>query len=978
MNEKPLRVLVIDDGDEDAEAMVRQLEKEGFAVRWRRVENSAVLSAALEEEEWDLILADYDLPGRSAEKALDVNEALRARTAALQERVKELRCLYAANELLREKDLDAAATWEELVRLVPRGWRYPETTEARLRIGDVEHVTEGWTGRGAKLRAPIETGEGPGDGVLEVTRTGHEDRDAGDGAGEGEEPFLEEERELIDALAFRIGESLRRWRAEEKLREREALFRTVTQNSADVIVIMDRELQVRFRTPGGPGPLHYDLSAMEGAGFFRQVHPEDRAELREALHQMIQEEEPTLRTTYRVFHPETGETLEVEAAAVNLLDEAAVRGIVVNVRDMTEQRAAERRLRFQADLLDAVGQAIVATDLEGRITYWGGGAEEVFGWAPQEVLGRDVLEVTPAEDTVGQAREIMKKLRAGGSWLGEFSVRRKNGAVFPAIVSNHPLTDEVGELIGIVGITTDVTDLKEAEASLRESEERFRALIENSEDLVAILDPEGTILYLSPSVGRLLGLEPSERVGKNIFRDSIMNPEDEPAARGAFLDAVSEPGVSRPVRFRVRNGAGELRTIEGTLTNLTHLPAVRGIVMNGRDVTEREELERELLQSQRIEAVGRLAGGVAHDFNNILTSIQGFTRIVLEETPDEDARREDLEEVLRQAERAAELTNQLLAYSRRQMLVPKVLDLRASLQEMNRMLSRLIGEDILLSVALPEEPLFVRVDPAQLEQVVVNLVVNARDAMPDGGELRMEARERELGPKSTGVRGLAPGPYVEIVVEDTGHGMKPEVLERVFDPFFTTKPAGEGTGLGLATVIGVIKQSDGDVQVSSVPGEGTRFSILLPKRVAPEVWRDPEGERRLPGDVLRARKGESVLVAEDDQAVGRVIERVLARRGYEVWVCGDGKKALALLDDGVRPSLLLTDMVMPGLGGHEVAKRARDRLPGLPVIYMTGYTEDEMARRGIAEELEHFLSKPFDFDELLAAVRTALDEKGAA
>jgi len=925
------------------------------AARWRAPDGS--------ERGHQGMLADVTEQTRTRRK-------LQARSARLRERIKELDCLYGVDEILRTGDLDDPGTWRDLVGLIPAGWQHPEAAEARLKIGGLEHLTSGWTGAGPTLTATVGTGPDTETGVLEVAYP----RGAPEG---GSDPFLEEERELLDALALRIGESLHRRRAEEELKEREALFRTVTENSADVIVILDEEMNVVFRTPGGPGPLNYDPELMEGVGFLERVHPEDRDGLEREYARWIDDGGATLRTRYRVLHPGTGAIRHVEGAAVNLLDVPAVEGVVVNIRDVTEQRLARERLRFQADLLDAVGQAIIATDLDGKITYWGGGAEDVFGWSASEVLGRDIVDVTPAKETEERFRGVMDRIRSGEAWRGEFEVRRKDGSTFPALVTNRPLHDADGRLEGIVGITTDITELKAAEASRQRSEERFRALIENSRDLVAILDPDGTIVYESPAVRRVLGYGGPEREGAHAFEDSIMHPEDRDEARRVVEEVTAEEGATRRVRFRVRDADGEYRTVEGTLTNLCHVDAVGGVVMNGRDVTEREKLEERLFRTQRLEAVGRLAGGIAHDFNNIMTSIQGFTAAVLDEIPADDAHREDLAEVLRQARRASDLTGQLLAFSRRQMLVPRVLDVRTTIEQMERMLGRLIGEDIRLSVRTPAEALHVRVDPAQLEQVVVNLVVNARDAMPDGGELFIEAGAVELDAERAAARELDAGPYVRLVVEDTGRGMTDETLEHAFEPFFTTKPSGKGTGLGLATVFGVVKQSGGDVRAVSEPGEGARFTILLPREYVDEsevAVAEADAEVVGPAPLPRARSGESVLVAEDDDAVRDLIERILRGQGYSVRVAEDGEAALELVDHGAEPDLLLTDMVMPGIGGGELARRIHEERPGMPVVFMTGYTEDEILRRGISDEEERFVSKPFTREGLLNAVRSALDE----
>jgi two-component system, cell cycle sensor histidine kinase and response regulator CckA len=503
------------------------------------------------------------------------------------------------------------------------------------------------------------------------------------------------------------------------------------------------------------------------------------------------------------------------------------------------------------------------------------------------------------------------------------------------------------------------------EAELRDSERRFRALVEQSWDAVALFGADGSILYGSPATTRLLGYELSEFVGRNAME--LIHPDDQPAVIERLTETATTPRGHVTVAARVRHKNGSWRYLEGVFTNLLDDPSIGAIVNNYRDVTERRLLEEQVQQSQKMEAVGRLAGGVAHDFNNILTAIGGYTDLLLADMPPDDARRQDVEEIHRAAQRAAALTQQLLAFSRRQVMQPKVVDLNAQVADIEKLLRRLIGEDILFATVLHPRAGNVRADPGQLEQVIVNLAVNARDAMPDGGRLTIETRNVELDESYRAEHPtVVPGPYVMLAVSDTGVGMSEETRSRMFEPFFTTKVRGKGTGLGLATVYGIVQQSGGHIWVYSEQGRGTTMRVYLPRVEGPADKIERSGD--MPPQDLRGT--ETILLVEDEAAVRAVTRQLLARNGYTVVEAADGPTALGL--ELQKLDLLLTDVVMPGMSGRELADQLTARRPGLRVLYMSGYTDDAVVRHGMLEPGLTYLEKPFRPDALLRKVRDAL------
>jgi nitrogen-specific signal transduction histidine kinase/CheY-like chemotaxis protein len=390
-----------------------------------------------------------------------------------------------------------------------------------------------------------------------------------------------------------------------------------------------------------------------------------------------------------------------------------------------------------------------------------------------------------------------------------------------------------------------------------------------------------------------------------------------------------------------------------------------------RDISHRRRLEEQLRQAQKMEAVGRLSGGIAHDFNNLLNVIMGFTDMLLKHLPDDDRLRRYAHQVLKAANRGAGLTRQLLAFSRQQVLQPKVVDLNTVVTEAEKMLARLIGEDLELLTSLAPDLGRIEVDPGQIEQVIMNLAVNARDAMPQGGTLAIETANLDLTEGAASRHGfpVTPGPYVRLMVSDNGSGMDKSTQAHIFEPFFTTKEAGKGTGLGLATVYGIVKQSKGYIWADSELGQGTRFTILLPRLAAER--RLSEGDH--PEDDEPGGTG-TVLVVEDDEAARGLWQEMLEAMGYRVIAASNGADALerAAAHPG-RIDLLLTDVVMPRLGGRELAERLSEARPGLRIIFMSGYTADTMLRQGIADTGGPFLQKPFTGQVLARKIRETLD-----
>ena len=603
-----------------------------------------------------------------------------------------------------------------------------------------------------------------------------------------------------------------------------------------------------------------------------------------------------------------------------------------------------------------------------RLVAWNEAASRMLGVDLARKSGKTMAEVFPA--AAERERVHAEVARTGKDRnLGYVGFRGQDDT--PRTASARALALP-GRLVAI--IFEDVTAQAQAEARRRESEDRFRTLIENSTDAVTITDREGKVIFISASVKHVLGYASAELEQGTAF--DFLHEDDIARARTHRATAIARPGVPVTTTLRARHRDGSWRAIEVITVNKLDDPALRGVITNFRDVTERvrseealRRMEAQLLQTQKMEAIGKLAGGVAHDFNNLLSVILGISALLLEQLEPNHPMRADMTEIKESGERAARLTRQLLAFSRRQMLDPRVLDLNDVIVSIDRMLLRVVGEDIELKIVSAPQLQRVRVDPGQMEQVIMNLVVNARDAMPRGGVLTLQTENVELDEAFAREHiGVRPGPHVMLAIADTGVGMDDETQARVYEPFFTTKATGKGTGLGLSTVFGIVKQSGGTIWLDSTLGRGTTFRLYFPATVE-----GPQPPRQASA-VPTSRGNETILLVEDDATVRSVVRAILSSRGYRVIDSGDAVHALKVCREIAGPiHLLLTDVVMPRTSGRELAARVAELRPAIKVLYMSGYTEDTIVHHGVVDEGIAFLQKPITPTALTHKVREVLD-----
>ena len=617
---------------------------------------------------------------------------------------------------------------------------------------------------------------------------------------------------------------------------------------------------------------------------------------------------------------------------------------------------------------------VALVDSDGRIRFANAVLEHMLGYAPGELHGVPVEVVVP-EGARARHEEHRRKFAAAPHRRTMAAGRalhalRKDGSELVVHVSLGPIVTDQGRFV--LAAIRDMraenerqAALEAAEAARRRSEARFRAIVESSSDVMLLLSRHGVVLYASRSWCEdclTAGWE-----GRDLA--SLVEPADAPRVRTLVESAAARPEESHRAELRLRTARGVARVFEALASSRLEDPELEAIVVTCRDVTERRSLEEQFLQVQKMDAVGRLAGGVAHDFNNLLSVILGYTSMLLESAPADHEDTADLREIHQAAGRAAELTRQLLAFSRKQVFELKLLDLNAVVTSMSRLLRALLGEDIELVLELDPTSGHVRADATQLEQVVLNLVVNARDAMPRGGRLSIETAARDLGEQGSATLDLPQGRYVLLSVRDEGEGMDAETRARIFEPFFTTKDVGKGTGLGLSTVFGIVRQSGGTVAVDSEPGQGSTFRVYLPRA---EVGAETAAAKDC-GPVSSSGPG-TILLVEDEEQVRRLALTILRRAGFRVLEAEGPTQALALAEAYTgRIDLVLTDVVMPEMNGREFVQALAPKLPDVRVLYMSGYTERAIVHRGVLEPGIAFLQKPVTPDRLLAAVRRAMD-----
>ncbi|MGB7573272.1 MAG: PAS domain S-box protein [Thermodesulfobacteriota bacterium] len=794
------------------------------------------------------------------------------------------------------------------------------------------------------------------------------------------DPLLDKAGRLVGAVHI-MSDVTERKRAEEAIREAEKRYRQVIENAVDIIYTTDANGNFTYANSAAMTTTGYSLEELQRFNYLNLILPEHRDRVSKIYISQFRQRQVTTYVEFPFFN-KSGEVLWFGQNASLVIEGENPVGFHVIARDITERKKAEEALSRSEEkyrtILESIEDGYYEVDLAGIFTFLNDSMCRIWGYPKEELMGMNNRQYTDPETAKKVFQAYNRVYRTGEPGrLFDYEIIRKDGAKRYVEVSISLQKDLSGKPAGFSGIIRDITEHKQADETLRRSEEKYRTIIEKIQDGYFENDLAGNFTFVNDVICRHLGYARDELIGMNYQQYT-----DEENGRNLYQHYIGLYRTGQPIEpfeagYVTKDGAKLLAEISVSLIWDSEGKPIgfRGI---SRDITERKRAEEEKLslqeqlrQSQKMEAIGQLAGGVAHDFNNLLTVIKGYSQLSLLDLKENDSLRGNIQEIEKATQRATDLTRQLLAFSRRQILDLKVLDLNVLLTDLDKMLRRIIGEDIQLVTLLSEDLGKVKIDPSQIEQVIFNLAVNARDAMPSGGKLTIETANVELDEEYAHAHiSVISGHYVRLSVSDTGVGMSQEVKERVFEPFFTTKEKGKGTGLGLSMVYGIVKQSSGNIWVYSEPEHGTTFKIYLP-RTEEEVDTLHEREEK---DFF-PRGSETVLLVEDDELVRDLANRLLKQQGYRVLDAANGEEALRVAKEHDRETihLLLADIVMPQMGGKALADQLKILRPNVKVLYTSGYADNAIFHHGVLDPGTHFLQKPFSLKTLSHKVREVLD-----
>ncbi|MDK9706657.1 MAG: PAS domain S-box protein [Desulforhopalus sp.] len=763
----------------------------------------------------------------------------------------------------------------------------------------------------------------------------------------------------------------------EELRVSESRYRGIIENADDIFYRLDSQGSLVLVSPSGARLLGYD-SVEEMLGMPHQrfwLHEEKRL----AVLEMLQRDEVVRDYEVSLLRKD-GTTIDASMTASFYHDkEGSVLGTEGIIRDITERKRAEEELTNTKDLL-------AQTSRMARVGGWE--VSQLTGAIQWSEMTREIMEVEPGFQPTranhlhffpkGFSRDVVDRVVARAIQHGEaFDVElqistAKGMSLWVRAIGMAEMKD--GVCVRLYGTLQDIDDRKKTEAALIDSEERLRFLVKNSPYSLVILNADGSQRYVSPAAEKITGFPVEQLQGRSL--DTIIHPDDMQAITAAWNEGVAHPEKEVTVQYRHIHKTRQWVYCEAIAQSFLGDPAIRGVIASVRDITsqkraeeENKKLQMQLLQAQKMESVGRLAGGVAHDYNNMLSVILGHSEIALGIVGPGQPLFSNLQEISRAAKRSADLTRQLLAFARRQTVAPEVLDLNDTVAGMLKMLRRLIGEDIDL-VWLPGEQVRpIKMDPSQIDQMLANLCVNARDAIADTGRVTIETSSASFDTAYCATHlDYLPGEFALLSVSDTGSGMDRETIGHLFEPFFTTKEIGKGTGLGLATVYGIVQQNNGFLVVDSQPGQGTTFKMYLPVYAAPE-----EPKLRNEEEITAVRGQETILLVEDEPMILDVTATMLRMQGYTVLAASSPGQAVRITEEHAgKISMLMTDVIMPEMNGRDLAKNLQALRPNLKCLFMSGYTADVIAPHGVLEEGVHFIQKPFAMQALIDKIKEVL------
>ncbi len=781
-----------------------------------------------------------------------------------------------------------------------------------------------------------------------------------------------------------LGKSRRQ--KETALRESEEKYRGILHNMDDAYYEVDLKGNYVFCNEAMLSKTGYSREELAGMSYKQIVSCETQERVKQVFQDMYKTRHPIRNFEYDLIRKD-GNNRNFEAWVSPIFDKKhRIIGFRGMAHDVTDRKRAENELKESRErlkrseeryrvILDNMEEAYYEVDLHGNHIFFNESTLRNLGYTKEEMLGMNYRQYVDEENAQKIYEAYQRVFHTGETIKGmDWVLRTKAGTKMPVEGSVSLMRNSQGHPIGFRGVVRDITKRKEAEKELRESEEKYRLLAEKAMMGIFWINDSFQFIYVNDHLCKILGRSRSEVLGKN-FRDILSDNS---------LHLVSERYVSRqrgedvPDRYEIEvvRPDGEVRHIEMMVAIMQDKSGRMNSIGEAIDITdrkraeeERERLQQQLTQAQKMESIGRLAGGVAHDFNNMLGVIMGRAEIAMMKADPSQPFYKDLQEISKAAGRSANLTRQLLAFARKQTVTPKVLVLNEVVEGLLKMLQRLIGEDIEL-VWLPDSAISpVKIDPGQIDQILVNLCVNARDAIAGVGKITIETGNAVLDKDFCNTHmGFSPGDYVMIIVKDDGCGMDKNTLDHLFEPFFTTKDVGQGTGLGLATVYGIVKQNGGFIHIDSESGHGTTFSIYLPRHAGKtETLREDDQE------AYATRGQETILLVEDEPAMLEMSALILEQLGYVVLkACTPGEAIYMAENHSGNIHLLMTDVVMPEMNGRDLARKILSLYPDIKRLFMSGYTADVIAHQGVLDDGVHFISKPFSVKSLANKVRETL------
>ena len=895
---RQISVLTIEDNEDDAELILRELHRSGFDVKSKRVTTAEAMLESLNGEAWDVILADYRLPSFNAPAAL---------------------------ALLQETRLD-------IPFIVVSGTIGEETAVDMMRAGAHDYLLKS-----------------------NLKRLG---------------PAIE--REMREAEYRR-----ERGQSRKALRASEDRYRTVFENTGTATVILEQDTTISTANAGFTQLCGYSKDEVEGKMSWTQFVVEEDLQRMRGFHNKRREDVADAPTEYEFRFVDRKGNIKNVFLRVDIIP--GTKKSVASLLDITERKRAEEALRESErryrSVFEETAAATIIVDREMRFVMVNERFEQLSGYSKEELEQKITWERFVAPSDLERLREYHKARREDGGEAPreyEFTFIDKQGRAKEVLTCVGVIPGTESSVVSML----DITGRKRAEEALRSSESRFRELAELFPETVFETDVDGLLTFANRRLSEEFGYADGD-ITKGISCFDLIAPEDRERVRQSFADRLKgNPwGLGEYTGLRRDGSTFPILLHSAPICPSGESVGLRGLIVDMSELSqlrrERAHLEEQYHQAMKMEAVGQLAGGVAHDLNNILTPIIAHAEMLLDGVVPENERKQSVEQVFKAGQRARDLVGQLLSFGRRQALSVKPVDVNSIVSNFEVFLRRTIREDIAIKLVLASSIPAISADAGQLEQIIMNLAINAQDAMPGGGRLIIETSSEELDQRYANEHhGVAPGKYVMLAISDTGEGMDAETRKRVFEPFFTTKAKGKGTGLGLATVYGLVKQHNGAIWLYSEPGRGTVFKLYFPAiEEAPVHASSPKAA------VKNMRGAETVVVAEDYDMVRNLVVGLLKRHGYTVFSVPAGGECLELIDNHVTEiDLLLTDVVLPDMNGKALFQKAKERFPDIKVLYMSGYTNNGVADCVQFDEEMPLIQKPFTPKNLLLRLRSVLDE----